>query len=36
MPANVANLIFHEALHYSETQLYPQGGLAGSPVSPPQ
>ena len=39
-PAAVANLIFHEALHnklhYSDAQLHPQGGLAGSPVNPPQ
>ena len=39
-PADVANLIFHEALHnklhYSDTQLHAQGGLAASPVSPPQ
>jgi hypothetical protein len=40
MPADVANLIFHEALHnklhYGDTQLHQQGGLAGSPVNPPQ
>ncbi|HET7544396.1 MAG TPA: hypothetical protein VFK05_31210 [Polyangiaceae bacterium] len=39
-PDNVANLIFHEALHnklhWDDARLHAQGGLAGSPVHPPE